>query len=319
MSHRIWRVLTFVCVAVPLLPGQQGNVGGPTSGFVFDSAAHALRPILGIPGASSLGDPVGFTFDVASVAVAPNQDSAFVTAAEGGMHLFRLSSGTWSERSVDGLGGSPDRVWFSPSGSAAALYAAGKAQIVTGLPDSPVLARTQDLGGTPAALAISDDGAYLLLNVNASIRLLGSGGDTRNLADASVGALVAFAAKGHDGAVSDPLGAGLVLYRDLAGSAQQSVVAAPDDSTASPAGLAFSGDGRKLFLASSTARSVSMFDLQTGDRAAIACNCVPAGLVSMGSLFRLNELGTAPLWLFDAGAAEPRIVFVPTLAAPAAN
>ena len=45
----------------------------------------------------------------------------------------------------------------------------------------------------------------------------------------------------------------------------------------------------------------------------IACDCKPGALVAMGNLFRLNELGTepGPLWILDAGVAQPRIVFVP--------
>ena len=35
------------------------------------------------------------------------------------------------------------------------------------------------------------------------------------------------------------------------------------------------------------------------------------GLAPMGDLFRLNEPGSAPMWLLDAGAGGPRMVFVP--------
>jgi hypothetical protein len=53
------------------------------------------------------------------------------------------------------------------------------------------------------------------------------------------------------------------------------------------------------------------FDLAASSRSMIACDCTPTTLVPMGSLFRLSEFGSAPMWLFDAGAASPRIVFVP--------
>jgi hypothetical protein len=53
------------------------------------------------------------------------------------------------------------------------------------------------------------------------------------------------------------------------------------------------------------------FDLAASSRSMIACDCTPTTLVPMGSLFRLSEFGPTPLWLFDAGAAAPRIVFVP--------
>jgi len=318
MTTRISLIFAVASLAAVLLPAQQGTVAGPGSGFVFDSAAHSLRPVLGVSGASVLGDPLSFGFLLASASVAPTQDSAIVSAADGGLHIFSLASGGLAERSVDGLSIVPEQVVFSPSGTAAALYAAGHAQILTGLPDSPALAGTLNLGATPSALALSDDGAYLLYIAGASVRLLGSGGG-RSLTTAGDGAMAAFAPGSHDAAVLDPAGAGMVLFRDLAGASVRSILAAPDAGTASPAGLAFSADGRQLFLASASAQSVAAFDLSTGAHTAFPCNCTPTGLAPMGSLLRLNELGAGPLWLFDAGADQPRIVFVPALAPAAGN
>ncbi|MBZ5617148.1 MAG: WD40 repeat domain-containing protein [Acidobacteriia bacterium] len=318
MATRNWRILSIVLVAAPFLPGQEGRVVGPNSGFVFDTVGHTLRPIRGIPGAATVGDPLDFGFDVASVLVAPRQDWAVVVATDASLHLFRITPGTVVERPIDGLSGVPERVAFSPSGTAAALYASGHLQIVNGLPDSPTLTSTLDLG-VPSALAISDDGAYVLSAAVGSIRLLGTAGENIKVMDASDGALIAFAPGGHDAAVSDSGGAGLVWFRDLTGSSRQSVLASGDAEVASPVGLAFSADGRTLFVASSTARSVSTFDLATGNRAAIPCPCAPAGFVPMGNTFRLNELGSEPLWLLDTAAGQPRIVFVPALPAPIAN
>jgi len=46
-----------------------------------------------------------------------------------------------------------------------------------------------------------------------------------------------------------------------------------------------------------------VLDLATGDRSAIACDCAPTGLVPIGNLVRLTELGVGPLSLVDAGDA----------------
>lgn len=315
MAIRTSRFLVLGCAAAFLLPAQPGRVAGPSSGFVFDRSSTALRPIRGVPGASVLGDPLQLGFDVASASIAPGQDSALVVAADGGLHFVRLSGEGAIERAFDGLPGTAERMAFSPSGTAAAIYAAGRTRLLTGLPDAPAVAGSLDLDSAPSSMAVSDDGNYLLFAAGGPIRLLGTAGDNRKLMDAGEGALVAFASRSHDAAVSDPVGAGLVLFRDLTGASRQTTVAAPDDATASPVGLAFSADGRKLFLASAAARSVVVLDLQSGDRGAIACGCRPDSLVSMGSLFRLSEAGPEPVWLFDAGAAEPRIVFVPAIPA----
>jgi len=308
------QILPFLILsAVPVL-AQQGVVAGPTAGFVYVASTSALRPVRGIPGASMLGDPVRFGFDIAKVYVSPGQDSAIVIGADSSVHVFKLSPDGITERAVTGIAAPPDMVGFSPSGSSVALSIGGKVQVVTGLPDAPAVGNALDPGSPVTKLAVSDDGAYVLFATSGSVQALGAGGDVRNVMAAGDGALVAFARGGHDGAISDPAGAGVVVLRDLAGSATQTVVAAPDDGTASPVGLAFSADGGKLYLASAAAQSVVSFDLSSGSRTNFACNCTPAGLSPMGNLLRLNEVGTDPVWMLDSGAETPRIVFVPALA-----
>src|SRR5207244_428654 len=83
--------------------------------------------VLGVPGASLIGDPMASDVDLAAAAIAPGQDLAIASTADGGLHVFRLSHGSLRERTVDGVSIVPERVVFSPSGTAAALYAAGKA------------------------------------------------------------------------------------------------------------------------------------------------------------------------------------------------
>jgi hypothetical protein len=327
-------IIVLVCAEAPLVRGQQGSIAGPLSGFAFDNSALVLRPIRGIPGASLIGDPVQFGFDLASATVSPSLDSALVLSAKGGLHLFRLNNGTPVERTVDGLAAA-QRVVFSPSGTAAALYANGSLQVLKGLPDAPVIAATLPLGtngtaqfsaaalsGTGAGtagrtrrltdvpLAISDDGGYVLVVSGGAIRLIGTAGDNRKLMDAAAGAWAAFAPGNHDAAVLDAV-AGLVLFEDVAGASVERVLAGPDSRMASPVGVAFSPDRGKLFVASAGMRAVAAFDVASGSSSTVACDCTPTGLAQMGGLFRLNEIGGDPLWLLDARSSEPRMIFVP--------
>jgi DNA-binding beta-propeller fold protein YncE len=313
MTTRAWRILGLVSLAAPVLVGQQGGVGGPVAGYVFDNSAQALRPILGIPGAWLVGDALSFGIGLKSAYVSPRQDLAVVVGADGSLRWFRLKSGAVSGLASNGITLVPQRVAFSPSGTAVALAAAGHVQVVTGLPDAPALAGAVDAGGTPDSLAISDDGTLLLFAASGSIRLVGTAGESRKLMDAADGALVAFAPGGHDAAVADPAGAGVVLFRDVAGASTQSLLALPDDGIAAPVGLVFSPGGRKLYLASSAARSVTVLDLPTAERTAAPCDCAPAVLVPMGNLLRMTDLGAGPLWLLDAGGRDARMVFVPAV------
>jgi hypothetical protein len=334
MNTRFFRTLGLVLAAGSTLAAQPGSLAGPVAGFVYDGAGRVLRPVQGVPGAAWIGEPVNFGFNLSAAYVAPRQDSAFVVSADNALHFFRLTSSGPVEAGLGGVNFVPQRVVFSPSGSAAALFTPGKVHIYLGLPGAPALAgsitlpgaaglqpvsaggnrpaqRTTATSSANADFALSDDGLYAL-NVSAgSARLLSINGDNRSLTPAGAGSLVAFAAIGHDAAVLDPA-VGLVLIRNASATGTPQSLAPVDDNLASAVGIGFSQDGGKLYVASAAAQGVLAFDLTAGARGTVSCDCTPAALVPMGSLFRLNEFSTVPLWLFDAGAAQ-RIVFVPAL------
>jgi len=66
-----------------------------------------------------------------------------------------------------------------------------------------------------------------------------------------------------------------------------------------------------VFLSTSSGRGVDVLDLAGNARSKVDCSCAPGGMTRMGNVFRLNDPGTEPFWVFDPNAAEPRIVFVP--------
>ena len=321
-KRTVLQLLVVLAVAASPVCGQSG-VAGPVSGYVFDRSARVLRPILGIPGASLLGDGLDAGSELAAAYVAPGQNWVLAATADGPV-FFRLSSGAVSRITVGGVTASPERVAFSPSGTAVALYAAGRIQVVQGLPDAPRVAGALAAGVSGrssqalaagrsrpglGSFAVSDDGLYVLYAEGGSIRLWGAAGEDFSVIQADSSAVVAFAPGGHNAAAADP-SVGVVLLGDVAGAGSRRTLAA-SGGMAYPAGLAFSADGGKLFLADAAARRVTAFDLAAGSQTVVSCDCVPAGLFAMDGLFRLNEAGAAPLWLLDARSGEPRIVFVP--------
>lgn len=304
------KILVSACLAACSLHGQAGKLAAPSAGFVFDQSAHALRRIQGIPGAALVGASVEFGFAVTAAYVAPRLDSAFVLGEDGRAHLFQLTADAPLERAVDSLAAAR-RIVFSPSGSAAALYSPGSVQVIKGLPDAPVVAATISLPGNPRfrrpltnMLAISDDGAYLLYAAGGPVELIGVAGDSRQVMEGAAGVLAAFAPGTHDAAVVHS--GKLILFQDIAGAATERTF----DGIAAPTALAFSPDSRKLFVASATGRAVTTIQVAAGERSALACDCSPAALIPMGSVFRLTELNSQPLWLLDT-ASEPRLVFIP--------
>jgi hypothetical protein len=309
MRTRVGQMAALVFTAAIFVHGLQGQVSGPVSGFVFDRSARGLRPVLGIPGAAVLGDPVNFGFAVASAFVAPRQDSAVVLTADGSVHLFSLNSGIPTEQTPAGITVAQEHAVFSPSGTAAVLYGSGSAQLITGLPDAPAIAGSVDLSqaGSIGSIAVSDDGTTLLIAAGGFISFAGNSGTLHNLIAAGDGAQVAFAPGGYEAAVADPASSTIEQFSDVTAASQPTVIAGPGANLAPAVGLAFSPDSGSLFLAN--ANGVTEFDLATGSSTIISCDCAPTGLHPMGSVFRLNEAGSKPLWLLDAHAA--RTVFVP--------
>jgi hypothetical protein len=306
------RTLTLFAAGALTLAAQQGTVGGPISGYVYDGRSHAMRAIRGIPGASLVGESIDVGAALNAAWVSPALDSAFVVTDRNEARLYRLENGKAVERRIDGLS-VPDRVIFSPSGSAVALFTGASAQIYRGLPDAPALAGTLQLPEESAisgirsrrptanSAALSDDGRYLLYRNGGAVELLGVAGDSRRLTQASAAAELAFAAGSHDAAVIDAQG--IALFQDAAGAA--TVRRLPG--VAKVHGAAYSTDGKRLILSGD---QVSVVDLASGDRTDLACNCRPVSLARMGAAFRLNEIGDGPLWLLDLSAA-PAVLFVP--------
>jgi hypothetical protein len=314
--------LTFLALS-PAAWAQPGAVSGPTAGLVFDAASRAVRPILGVPGASLLGDPVIASDGLTEARISPRQDSALLITRDGA-GFVRIDGGSATPLACEGLFAAPERVVYSPSGDAAALYAAGRVQLVSGLPGAPKITGELKLliaqrGGSRfnrrsgareiASFAVSDDGRFILAAGQGAIQVLGAGGENFTLIPSAAGASVAFAPGGHDAAVADPANLGVLWFGDVAGGAAQRRLAEPAAEAAAAAGLAFSSDGRKVYVASG--RQVTAFDLTAGGQSSIACDFQPSGLYPMGGFFRLNEPGAAPLWLLDARTSEPHVFFVP--------
>ena len=316
-----------ILLAAGSLFAQDGNISGPTSGFVFDHAARSLRPVLGVPGASTIGAPLRASTELTAAWVSPGLDFEIARGGDGSLRLYRLNNGDASEAGLDGTASGPQDVIYSPRGRAALLTTSAGAIVLAGLPDRPRVAGKVDVPGyshrgapripggvnsTPRlSTAVSDDGAYVLVANGGVVRVVTTSGENRRLADAS-DAAVAFAPESHDAAVADAA-SGVAVYRNLDGAPSLSVLAAQED-FGSPGGVAFSNDGKRVFVAASKARGVIAYDASNGAKSLIACECSPSLLVRMGDVFRLNEFGGDPLWMLDAARSEPQIVFVPALA-----
>ncbi len=165
----------------------------PVLGFTLDQAG-ALRPLIGIAGAASVGAPLDLGFQVVSAAVPPNHDYILATATTGSWPmLLQIRDNTITVRSTESFnppaGRSPrppsdcaresrrqydcfddsdvsetsspsitiDRIALSPTGSVAGFLSASAARIFAygNLSQSPALMGTFDIGGVGAVTAFS--------------------------------------------------------------------------------------------------------------------------------------------------------------------
>jgi hypothetical protein len=296
---------------------QPGAVSGPGAGLVFDPAAQALRPIRGVPGSATFGDPIDAGYKLSAAWLSPSQDSAFTRDSGGALHFFAIGAAGLAEFPLAAVSLSPQRIIFSPTGSSAALYSDGQVQIITGLPSSPKVADAFLLGHgarnarpSVSSMTLTDDGAYLLFSAGGSIQLANASEGSRVLTSAGFGAAVAFAPNSRDAAIAAP-GTGALILHDVANTAVPQPLAADDAAFAQIAGIAFEPTGRRVFIASASSSSVVSLDAATGTRSDYTCSFRPTGLTRMGTAFRLNEFSSGPLWLLDQNSSTPRVVFVP--------
>ncbi|HZS51772.1 MAG TPA: hypothetical protein VFA54_12975 [Bryobacterales bacterium] len=298
-----------------------GLISGPTLGYLWDQQYAGLRPILGIPGASVVGPVMNLGGAFRSVEVSPGLEYALAIAAGSGkVLLVDLRTGAPAGREIDGALINPARIIFSPLGRFAGLYDSQlrSVQVIGGLPDAPAIAGTADLSGPPSvltAMAISDQDGLVLAaaseNRRGSVFAVSPGNPPRFVAQVGRASALSFLEGSQDALIADYDRSELLLVRDVQGAAQALTLAGPADGIANPIAIASAGrDGRVLAISES---QITVLDLNGSAPAALPCACSLSGIhrLSGNGVFRLDSAAGKTL-LLDAGASNPRILFVPS-------
>jgi hypothetical protein len=299
--HRIILALCVLSAAV----AARAQVGAPQLGWVPDGAR--VRPVYGIPAAAAVGAAIPADRDFSQIAASPAGNYVLVSAQTGVVSIYSPENGLIP---LDGAGASPDSMVLSPRGSAAALWFSSihQAQVVTGLPDAPIIRQLDAsfLGSAPGALAVSDDGAWFAGTWSAGVYAFGPNGEVNRLPVENAAAL-AFLQGTHDLAAASS--AGLQMVTGVDGFALISTLLAASDSSLQPVAVAATSDNRTLLLADRSG-SVTTIDIGSGTATAFDCGCRPEGLFGMGpAAFRLTSLQNGAFKLFDAARGE--ILFAP--------
>jgi hypothetical protein len=304
------------------------QVGGPVMGYVFDSQAGNIRPILGMPGASTLGDPLNVQVSVSSAVISPTQDFALATIGDEGTPAVLPLDGDMTTGdlsmivTINSASAEPSRMVLSPSGTAAALYYEGQGtlQLVTGLPSAPVVAGEIQLGslGSPlTSLAVNDGGSMVLValagNGAGSVLLVRNDGSQQNVFNAGGISAVAFLATEDSAIIADQHNNSIYLLKNLTGSLETTVIGDARDGLSAPIDVSVSGDNRQGIVLNSDG-GVVMLDLAGGPSRLLNCSCRPTHLDRLRgrSVYRLTDVSTEPVWLLDGDRSVPAIVFVPS-------
>jgi len=304
------------------------QVGAPVIGYLSDGST--LRPMSGIPAAGSVGAAIAPGSGFSRIEVSPDQTQALAVAAgSGAVMLYTIGSGASME--VTGVASAPDRIVFSPSGTAAGLWFSNTRhfQVLNRLSATPAV-KDIDFSFTlsdPTSLAVSDDGQWMVGAWPFSTYAVGPSGNAMVLPVGGAAEAVCFFHGRND--VAAITASQVTLITDIAGPVAPNVIwSKPDDpppadpATAPPVeaavGLATSFDNRYLSVAGNLG-SLSTFDLTAGTSIGVNCACSPGSLYGMGgALYRVTNLTDGVVKVFDASANE--VWFVPlATTASAAN
>ncbi len=314
----------FVCMSwiAAFAQAQPAIVNGPTLGFTSDDAMTSIRPILGIAGASILGDRLQLDTNLRVVTISPKHDYAIAARVDDGqIVVVDLRGDTPLSSAVTGTHPGGDVIAISPTGSTAAAYdkETRTVQIIGG--QKPPLQLLYELDasripGDVVSIALSDDGAVALVKFvdadTATLWVMDSSGASWPIS-ADQPSATAFFPNTSDAIVADDSTQSVFLLMDVRHGAARVPLISAEEGLNTFSAVAASDDGRRVFVADPKAGNVAVVDMETRRPALAWCGCRSTGfyLLKGNLVFGLSQASREPMMVLDASDAEPRIVVVP--------
>ena len=118
-------------------PSSSTRLAGPGLGMIFDRSRGGLRPILGMPGAATMGGVLDLGSELTQSWISPRQEYALGRVKDGpDLVLVDLDRDDLSLDPIPGAMPGVDRVALSPAGASAVLYdgETRRMQLIRGLP-----------------------------------------------------------------------------------------------------------------------------------------------------------------------------------------
>ncbi len=286
------------------------QLGGPSIGLVPD--AGSVRVMYGSAAAGAVGDWQDPGQALALVEVSPSQDLVLASAADSGQLLLVSRSRNAPPTPVTGAAASPDRIVFSPNGSAAALWFAASShiQVIAGLPNAATVrdVDTAYLDASPTSLAVSDDAAWVVGAWPQGAYAFGPDGQPILLPTDGAPMAVAFFHARPDLAMITPR-----QVVTIAGVGQQSAVTVlwsnPNPPTDAPAqtavGFAVSSDNQRVSVTGNWGGIYTINLASNNEGSYVMCGCTPTALASLGgTLYRLTGVVEGSVKVYDAAVNQ---------------
>jgi len=243
------------------------DLRAPLVGLIANSAHTSLRPIQGVPGASTVGEPVALPQGVGRVYVAPGQQGALVEMRRGAMlGWMPLSSGQPGIVSpINGAMAAPDLVRFGSNGNNAVLVSqsSGLLQVLTRTVGAPQIAWQSDTSLLNIAEAVvSDEGSVAALRTTAGeVYSVTASGAPKPILRLETPAAIRFLPGGTSLAV---LGGGaprVIVFDSLDGQPSTRVTVAIPALAGASGLLETSADGQSVILGATGGRTAYRIDL----------------------------------------------------------
>lgn len=284
----------------------EDGIRGPVPGFVFDEHTKALRPMIGMPGASYLGGAVAAELDAA--AVAPNGRLA-LAVRDGRLGVLDLSGAAvqWKEL---GAAGKVRIAWNPASNGAAVWNGDGRVDLWSNLQES---ARVAALGSVEdvTALAVNVRGVVAAASYK-GIHRLQEGSNAELLASITDVSALALDGTGNSLYAASRSGNSVLELADWLNTGAATLLANENAGVEAPEALGVSADGRSLFVANkSTLAIIDRSTRSINQTLAIDFKASRLEPVAGGSIWLLNSRSQGqPLEVLSAGP-EAKVFFVP--------
>ncbi len=292
---------------------------GPQLGYAWLNDARTLRPILGLPGSSLIGESVVPANTYVNAEASARSAIALLVGTDQQVYSMNLPNGAPS--SLGFSAGASPRIRFSPSGTSAVLYTPGSMNAVAvlnlkgtpqiksiALPSPAIEMTSSDAGVIAVSLDAANGVSTGVLTPSNSfqqlVRLGGTGG-------------LAFIGSTDDLLAADSVADALTLVRSSSTAPSATIVASAGLLRA-PVAVGAARGGRWAVVANGGDSSVVRVDLSGATPPQrLACASQPKTVEQLGGngVFRFTDIGNSPAWIADITASTPNMLFIPAIPA----